>query len=151
MRHLDDDVEGDALFRMQAESILGRNAKHTMHLCLADPLAAALLPATALRNVGRLLPDWQIDICRKALVHLLDDLLEVGVPIVLLDALEDLRDEEKVANESRCRQEKRVFRHVVAQASHDLLVEADHMCVRLQLLDVAVVVAAATASVGLVV
>ena len=42
-------------------------------------------------------------------------------------------------------------RHVVAEAPHHLLVEADHVRMRLQLGDVPVVVAAAPAGVGLVV
>ena len=118
-----------------------------MHLCIGNLLAATLFLAAALRHVRRLLPDRQIHICREAFIHFLDDLLEVGVPLILFDALEDLRDKQQVRNEPGCRQEKRVLSHVVAQAPHHLLVESDHVSVRLQLPDVAVVVAAASAGV----
>lgn len=66
-----------------------------MHLSRAHLLAAFGL-SLLIWQVGRVLSYGNVDVGRQALIYLLYDLLEVSVPLVLLDALKHFRDEEKV-------------------------------------------------------
>lgn len=95
-------------------------------------------------QVRGLLLDRYVNIGGQVLVHLLDDVLKIIIPVIFFDWLEHLGYEEKIRNELGRGQKEWVLSHVVADGTHQLLIEANEAGVAFKLLDVAVVVGRST-------